>query len=222
MTGFDGVVFDMDGVIFDTETVGLRSWEAVGKRHGFENVLHYARECIGRSTKDSMKIMTQAYGDIDIAALKDECEREFADIIAREGLIFKKGARELLDWLKENGIKTAIASSTSRAGVLSHLKRTGTEDRFLFIVGGDMVENSKPEPEIYLKACEGLGTAPANTFAIEDSNNGMISAHRAGMRALLVPDIVENTAEAKSYAERIFSDLFEVKEYFRQHRTTTA
>lgn len=213
MISFDGVVFDMDGVIFDTETVGLRSWAAVGDRHGLENVEHYARECIGRSTKDSIEILKNAYGDIDIEALRIECQQEFKRIIAEEGLKFKKGAKELLTWLKDSGIKTALASSTEYRGVMAHLKNAGIDDKFSFVVGGDMVKNSKPEPEIYLKACEGLGVLPERAFAIEDSNNGIISAYRAGMRPLLVPDIVENTDEVKAMAERIFTDLDEVREF---------
>lgn len=212
MSGF-AVVFDMDGVIFDTETVGLRSWVIVGERHGLENVEHYARECIGRSTKDSIKILSGAYGDIDIEALRAECVCEFKNIIAREGLVMKKGARGLLEWLKEQGIKTALASSTEYSGVMGHLKSAGIDGFFDTVIGGDMVTNSKPEPEIYLKACKALGVSPENAFAIEDSNNGIISAHRAGMRALLVPDIVENTEEVKQMAEKSFKDLFEVRDY---------
>ena len=210
------VVFDMDGVIFDTETVGLRSWAAVGERHGLENVEHYARECIGRSTKDSIKILRDAYGDIDIEALRAECVFEFKSIIAAEGLKMKKGAKELLSWLKENGIKTAIASSTEYNGVISHLKNAGIDGFFDAVIGGDMVIDSKPEPEIYLKACEALGAEPGAAFAIEDSNNGIISAYRAGMRPLLVPDIVENTEEVKKMSEKIFSDLLQVKDHLSQ------
>lgn len=212
MSGF-AVVFDMDGVLFDTETVGLRAWVAVGERHGLENVEHYARECIGRSTKDSMAILKAAYSDIDIEALKDECAAEFKRIISAEGLTLKKGVKELLSWLRENGIRAAVASSTEIASVKAELKMAGIDGFFVSVTGGDMVKNSKPDPEIYLRACDELGVSPADTFAVEDSNNGIISAKRAGMRPLLVPDIVENTPEVKQMAEKIFSDLFDVKDH---------
>ena len=208
------VVFDMDGVIFDTETVGLRAWSAVGKRHGLADVEPYARECIGRSTKDSMAIMQKAYPQADILALKDECIAEFKHLLATEGLQLKKGVTELLEWLKEHNIKTAIASSTEQKGVLSHLKTAGIDKYFCTVIGGDMVTNSKPEPEIYLKACAALGEAPSDCYAIEDSNNGIISAHRAGMHPILVPDIVENTPEVRAMAEHEFTDLTEVKAFF--------
>ncbi|MBO6141726.1 MAG: HAD family phosphatase [Ruminococcus sp.] len=215
MSGFS-VVFDMDGVIFDTETVGLRAWVAVGERHSLENVEHYARECIGRSTKDTMAILRAAYKDVDIEHLRAECTYEFKRIIAAEGLTLKKGVKELLEWLKENGIKTAIASSTEINGVKGHLRMAGIEEYFEKIIGGDMVTHSKPEPEIYLKACEQLGEKPENTYAIEDSNNGIISAFRAGMHPLLVPDIVENTPEVRQMAEREFKDLLEVRDFLAQ------
>lgn len=208
------VVFDMDGVIFDTETAGLKAWVSVGKRYGLENVEQNARTCIGRSTKDSMAIMQSAYPGMDIEALKNECIAEFKRILMTEGLKLKEGANDLLRWLKANGIKTAIASSTEYKGVMSHLKTAGIDEYFGTVIGGDMVTNSKPEPEIYLKACAALGEAPADCFAIEDSNNGIISAHRAGMRALLVPDIVENTPEVKAMAEREFVSLAEVLQFF--------
>lgn len=210
----------MDGVIFDTETVGLRAWLAVGKRHGFEDVEPYARECIGRSTKDSMAIMQNAFPQADILSLKDECIAEFKKIIMTEGLQLKKGAAELLQWLDDNNIKTAIASSTEQHGVMSHLKAAGIDKYFGTVIGGDMVTNSKPEPEIYLKACAALDEAPSRCFAIEDSNNGIISAHSAGMRAILIPDIVENTPEVKAMAEKQFIDLLEVKQYLEQQLTS--
>ncbi|MBR1752046.1 MAG: HAD-IA family hydrolase [Ruminococcus sp.] len=216
MMSIAAVVFDMDGVIFDTETVGLESWEIVGTRHGLENVRKYALECIGRSTKDSMEILRSAYPDQDIDRLRDECTGVFADIIEREGLKFKAGVRELLEWLKSNGIKTALASSTSYKGVCAHLERAGIKDYFDKIIGGDMVENSKPEPEIYLKACKLLDAAPENAYAIEDSNNGIISAYRAGMKPLLVPDIVKNTDEVRTMAQMEFDDLFGVLGYFEK------
>lgn len=208
------VVFDMDGVIFDTESLALECWLKVGERHGLENVRHYAMVCIGRSTKDSTEILKRAYPDEDIGSLWVECSAEYSKRIENGGLRLKKGARELLEWLTDNGVKTAVASSSAYDGVKDHLDRTGLTGYFDRIIGGDMVENSKPEPEIYLKACEMLGVPPDQAYAIEDSNNGIISAYRAGMIPLLVPDIVKNTDEVRAMAHREFKDLFEVRDHF--------
>ena len=210
------VVFDMDGVLFDTETVALKSWITVGERHGYTGIEPVAFKCVGRSTKDTIAIFQSAYPDADIPSMFTECVDEFKRIIAAEGLKLKKGVTELLSWLKENNVKTAVASSTDKHGVLSNLKKAGLESYFSVVFGGDTVENSKPDPEIYLKACAALGEAPQDCFAVEDSNNGIISAARAGMRPILVPDLVENTDEVKKLAEKQFKDLLEVKEFFER------
>ena len=210
------VVFDMDGVLFDTETVALKSWITVGERHGYTGIEPVAFNCIGRSTKDTIAIFQSAYPDADIPSLLVECVDEFKRIISAEGLTLKTGVRELLEWLKANGIKTAVASSTNKHGVLSNLRMSGLDGYFSVVFGGDTVENSKPDPEIYQKACAALDEPPQSCFAVEDSNNGIISASRAGMRPILVPDIVENTDEVKALAEKQFKDLLEVRDYFEK------
>lgn len=212
----DGIIFDMDGVIFDSEQIGLRCWVMIGERYGLENVEQTARRCIGRSTVDSMQIFEDAYGDrVSIPKLYKEGKVLFHEIMEKEGLPLKSGAKKLLEWLSGNGVKVGLASSTSYNVVVEELKASGLIDHFSVIVGGDMVEHSKPQPDIYLLACEKLGVRPEFTAAVEDSRNGIISAHRAGMKPLLVPDLIEPDEEMLKLAEKKFGSLDELLDELR-------
>ena len=212
----DAVVFDMDGIIFDTETIALRSWQDAADAHGLGDISETAMKCVGRSTVDTLKIFEAAYGDkVSIEQMYIECITRFKEIIQTEGMPIKKGARELLEFLKQSGAKVALASSTSYETVVAELKDADLFKYFRVIVGGDMIKNSKPEPEIYLLACEKLGADPKKSAAVEDSRNGIISASRAGMYPFLVPDIIEPDEEMLKLSHKKFADLFDVKEYLQ-------
>ena len=129
------------------------------------------------------------------------------------GLPLKKGAVELLSWLKEQNALLALASSTKRSLVIQELTDAGLLDYFSVITGGDQISHSKPDPEIYLKACEKLGIDPKEAYAVEDSYNGIRSAFSAGMKPLMVPDLLPPTGEMEEKAHRIFDDLLEVRDF---------
>ena len=214
LSELDAVVFDMDGVIFDTETIALRSWQDTADSHGLGDITQTAMKCVGRSTVDTLKIFEESYGDrVSIEQMHIECINRFNEIMQTEGLPVKLGTRELLEHLKANGAKVALASSTTYDRVVMELKDADLFKYFSVIIGGNMIEHSKPEPEIYLLACEKLGADPKKSAAVEDSRNGIISASRAGMMPFLVPDIIEPDEEMKQLAHKQFADLLEVKEY---------
>ncbi|MBQ2580986.1 MAG: HAD family phosphatase [Ruminococcus sp.] len=214
LSELDAIVFDMDGVIFDTETIALRSWQDAADAHNIGDITETAMKCVGRSTVDTLRIFEEAYGDrISIEQMHIECIERFKEIVRTEGMPVKVGARELLEHLKASGIKVALASSTSYQTVVDELKDADLFKYFRVIVGGDMIEHSKPEPEIYLLACEKLGADPKRSAAVEDSRNGIISASRAGMMPFLVPDIIEPDEDMKQLAHKQFSNLLEVKDF---------
>lgn len=128
------------------------------------------------------------------------------------------GAESLLRWLKESGWILGLASSTRSATVMKHLEQAGFSEYFSTVVTGDMVENSKPQPDIYLLACRELGVRPEEAYAIEDSPNGIRSAHAAGMRPLMVPDMIAPDEEMMRLSFRIFDDLTQVLEYLKGER----
>ncbi len=220
------IVFDMDGVLFDTERLCIESWLAVADRHGFSDMETFYPRCIGRNAADTRALTLEFYGaDFNYDGFSREASAWFHDSIRQNGLPVKKGVRELLDYLWKNKSlpkpesgqqpewKIALASSTGYASVISHLELAGLRKYFSVIVTGDMVKHSKPEPDIYLMACEKLGAEPADTYAVEDSPNGIRAAYRAGMKPIMVPDLIAADEEMKRLSHRIFADLTEVKGY---------
>lgn len=127
----------------------------------------------------------------------------------------KSGARELLSYLKDRDIKVGLASSTSYKGVIKNLKGACLLDYFHVIIGGDMIKHSKPQPEIYLLACEKLGVRPEKTVAVEDSYNGIKAAYNAKMIPIMVPDLIAPTDEILSMVYKKMDSLDAVLEYFK-------
>lgn len=189
---FDAVVFDMDGVIFDTEKLVLKSWQEVARRHGVEDIESVCRACLGLNQKEAEKKFCEKYGDdFPYWEYKKETRALFFEPYYGEHLPIKPGAEGLLKELKRRKIPVALATSTRREVVEKELRDADLFQYFNEIVCGDMVEHSKPHPEIFTKACELLGVDPAKSYAIEDSFHGIRAAHAAGMRTIMVPDMVE-------------------------------
>ena len=125
----------------------------------------------------------------------------------------KKGVTELLELLKQNGKKIALASSTRRQTVENQLRDADILSYFDAVVCGDMVARSKPAPDIFLKACECIEVAPHNAYAIEDSYNGIRAAHAGKLRPIMVPDLLPADDEMRRLAETVQEDLLEVGRY---------
>ena len=149
----------------------------------------------------------------------EEYKAEMAEVFfshASGGKLAKKpGVEELLKYLKMRGFKIGLASSTREALVRSEISDGGLLGYFDQIIGGDMVERSKPEPDIFLEACRRLGTRPENCYVIEDSHNGIRAAYAAGMHPIMVPDLMEVTEEMKFLAEEILGSLCAVQEFLQ-------
>lgn len=212
---FQAVVFDMDGVIFDSEAKVVECWQIVADKYGIPDIEDACRHCLGINRDATRAYMLEAYGQ-DFPY--DEYKREMSDLFHKRygngRLPVKAGVREILSWIKEHGIKIALASSTRRAIVEAELKAAGLYDYFDKVICGDMVEKSKPAPDIFLKACNELGVRPCDAYAIEDSYNGVRSAQSAGLKCIMVPDLVPATDEMRELAERVLPDLMAVVEYF--------
>ena len=161
------VVFDMDGVIFDSESLVIETWQEVAKRHHIEKIEEVCMKCLGTKAAASKTIFKNAYGeDFPYDDYKAEMAVLFHERAAGGKLRQKPGIKELLAYLREKGIKTAVASSTRREIVLRELEEGGLLSWFDRIVCGDMVTRSKPEPDIFLKACELLEVEPKDAYAL--------------------------------------------------------
>lgn len=211
------VVFDMDGVIFDSERLVLKSWKKIGEKYGYADIENVFYRCIGVNTEETKKIVKEYYGsDFPYDTYKAETSKWFHDRYDNGRLPLKPGVRELLDYLKEKNVPLAVASSTREAVVLQELMDAGLLPYFERIIGGDMVRRSKPEPDIFLKACEKLGVTPEMAIVIEDSFNGIRAAKRAGMIPVMVPDLLMPDEAITKLAYRIFPSLREVKAWLQR------
>lgn len=211
------VLFDMDGVIFDSERVVLEGWQTVARRHGFSHVEIPFHRCIGTNSAVSKKIFLDFYGeDFEYELYHQECSTFYHERCDGGKLPQKPGVRELLVYLKENGYYTAIASSTRRSLVEQQVIDAGLRPFFDCIVGGDMVTKSKPEPDIFLKAAEAVAGERSDIYVIEDSFNGIRAAQAAGMFPIMVPDMVPPDEEMKQKAGIILQNLLEVKDFLAQ------
>lgn len=210
------VVFDMDGILFDTERICQYSWIQVAKRRGLPGMEDVFSRCIGLNSAGSRQIVTEAYGeDFDYEDFRTETSIWFWDYIEANGLPVMPGAEKLLCWLKGSGWILGLASSTRSTTVLKHLEQAGFSEYFSTVVTGDMVKHSKPQPDIYLQTCSKLNVNPEEAYAIEDSPNGIRSAHAAGMCPLMVPDMIAPDEEMRNLSYRIFEDLTQVLEFLK-------
>ena len=216
------VVFDMDGVIFDSENTFLRCWLEASAHYGLEPELVRSTyvKCIGTNSNQTAEIYRNAFlkrlGEKNMHRMWDESVELHRTRYAGDNLPIKAGVREILTFLKAGGIPVGIASSTQKSKVEQRIRTAGLSEFFVGAVGGDAVKISKPNPEIYLLACETFGFAPENTFTIEDSYNGIRAASAAGMRPIMVPDIVSADAEMRGLSEAICADLFGAMEYLQR------
>lgn len=217
MKDFDAVVFDMDGVIFDSETCVIESWMYVADKYNIEGIEEACNECLGLNREATKIKMLERYGsDFPYDEFKQEASKFYHDKYDGGRLPIKPGIEELLKFLKCNDKKVAVASSTRREVVEAEIRDAGLLKYFDVLVCGDMVTKSKPDPEIFLKACEMLKVSPSRSFGIEDSYNGIRSSSSAGLRTIMVPDRIGPNGEMKKLTEIIVSSLVEVKEYLEK------
>lgn len=211
------VVFDMDGIIFDSERLVIDCWKVVAEKYAIPDIEEACNECLGVNSVETKDKFLKRYGqDFPYDAYKSEMSKIYHDNFDGGRLPMKIGVVELLEYIKECGLKVALASSTRSEVVTQQLKDAGILKYFQVIVGGDMVTRSKPQPDIFLKACEELGVAPQESFAIEDSYNGIRSAAAGHLRPLMVPDLMPPTSEMQNLSEGIFDTLLEVKGYLKE------
>ena len=210
----DGVVFDMDGVLFDTERLAADAWYEAARILGIPDIDAGVKGCVGLNHNDTEAFLAKCYGRGFPCEEFMECaSRAFREAVERDGLPVKPGVYEILKFLKEIGFKIALATSTRKPGAMGHLKSAGITDYFGTIVTGDMIVHGKPDPEIYKLACSKLSSLPENCIAVEDSPNGVKSAHDAGLKTIMIPDLIEPTEELEKLLYRKFVSLFELKEF---------
>lgn len=214
---FKAVVFDMDGIIFDSERLVIECWKEVADKYGIVDIEKACEACLGVNATETREIFKSFYGQ---AFPYDEYKKEMSELFHSRydggRLPTKVGVKELLRFLKEQDKMVGLASSTRKAVVVQELTDAGLIEYFDVVVGGDMVTRSKPQPDIFLKACEELGVLPEEAFAIEDSYNGIRAAAAGNLRPLMVPDLMPVTEEMQKLTECVFETLLDVKKFLEQ------
>lgn len=205
-------IFDMDGLMFDTERVFIGAWDYAGEKMGFGKAGYMVLRTLGMNTEACNQAWRDEFGpDVDIPALWNYSREYLEDYYSRYTVSVKKGLHELLCYLQGKGCKLAVASSTKRAKVEKNLLDAGVRQYFDVVIAGDMVEKSKPEPDIYLRAAAELGVKPEDCIALEDSRNGLLSAHAAGMQVIMVPDLWQPDETVKQFIVGPFESLLHVR-----------
>ncbi len=211
---FDAIIFDMDGLMFDTERIGLEAFCHAASMHGYKNKEEFFKNLIGRTVADADRAMKETFGsDFPITAVRQDRALYISEIRRTSGIPMKTGLRELLKYLKKRGIPLGIASSSAHTIVKENLIHAGIQQYFQTYLCGDEIINGKPHPEIYLKMAKRLSKNPSTCIVLEDSLLGVTAAYTAGMIPIMVPDMQEPTESIRQIAHRIFPSLHEVRTY---------
>jgi beta-phosphoglucomutase family hydrolase len=218
MDKIEAVLFDMDGVIFDTENVYLEVWTKVFQKYGYEMTKDIYISVMGSGRKNVIKTFLNVYGqDLPIIQMYQEKDEKLEQVIEKGQVPIKVGVKKILIFLRENGYKVALVTSAKRDRAIKQLKMANIEEIFDVIVCGDEVTNSKPDPEIFLKAARKISVNPENCIVIEDSPAGIKSAYNAEMIGIHVEDLKKADEEMLKYCHKSFKNLLDVKEYLSKY-----
>jgi HAD superfamily hydrolase (TIGR01509 family) len=205
------VVFDMDGLLVDTEQVVFEAMRAAAGGSGFEMPLELFKRLVGLPSYVSDSIVVEHFGEgFDLEGWRQAVWRHFNEIAAG-GVALKTGVIELLDALDARGLPRAIATSSGREAVEHSLGPHGIIERFDAVISRELQTRHKPDPDPFLKAAAAVEIAPEDCLALEDSHNGVRAAAAAGMMTVMVPDLLDPTDEMRELALHIAEDLHEVR-----------
>ncbi len=192
------VIFDMDGTMIDTESIKENGWKYAGNCLGIEINDEILCEIRGTNKEYIRKLFLKKFNTINFEQLYQLREKFIENNIETNGIKMKKGLTVILEFLKENNYKIAVASSSHEKTIKKYLEKMNILEFFDVILGGDMVENGKPDPEIYLKAIELLNIPKEQCVGVEDSINGILSVYKAGIKPIMIPDLEQPTEEIRN------------------------
>lgn len=212
-----GFIFDMDGLMLDTESVGFQIWSNLLQKYGLEVKEEFLYKIRGRNV-NSAKIIYDVYypnSKVDFYELRERKNLLLQDYFTKNTIVKKKGIDNLLSYLKSNGKKLAVATSTKKDMATFNLKKTGLYDYFDAFVFGDQVEFSKPNPDIFLKATKALDLDVFDVMVLEDSMSGLMASKNAMIDSIWIPDGDVRPDGVLDYVYLEFKDLDEVVDYLK-------
>lgn len=211
------VIFDMDGLMFDTENMSKKLWKKLGRKHRYNFEDSFFDRVIGLDLSATIKVFEDVFGsDFPYEVLKKDKNKMMIKEIKDSGIPIKKGLIEAIKFLKKNDILIAVASSSKRSAVNFYLESAELKDKFDFIIGGDEVKCSKPSPEIFLKCYEKLNVKKEQILILEDSVNGIKAANKAEIKVVLIPDLVKVPCEIEKLTFAKLTDLTEVPKLIKK------
>ena len=205
------VIFDMDGLLIDSETVSAQAFKDTANDYGLSNSYDIFLSLVGCNENSHKIILEEKLGQqLDTHQFRTDWIDRYQAILAKGVPPLLPGVTELLDWLQSVGIKMAVATSSGANTAEHKLSSNGIIDFFQSITSGDDVEISKPNPEIYIKAAASINVQPSNAWALEDSENGVRAAVAAGLIVIQVPNLVEPSSDLLSLGHTVHTDLHQV------------
>jgi HAD superfamily hydrolase (TIGR01509 family) len=209
--GIFAVLFDMDGLMLDTERMARVAWKRALAEQGYQLDDHNYLRMVGRTVQDARLILRELFGqELPFQKVFDMRQAYYDADIEQNGIPIKPGLLELLDFLEAQLVPKAVASSTPCWFATHKLARAGIDARFKAIVCGDMVTQGKPAPDLFLEAARQIAMPPERCVVLEDSEAGITAAHAAGMVPVMVPDLKQPTPEILALAYRVLPSLYEV------------
>lgn len=206
------IIFDMDGLMIDTEPIAERAWKKTFKDLGYTLSDELNRSMIGRNVPDSNRIVQDAMGaDFPIALCRERANAAYTKLLDTEGIPLKNGLIELLEFLQKRSCAMAVATSTPRNLALHKLALTNLTSNFKAIVAGDDVLKGKPAPDLFLAAARLAGATPGRCVVLEDSPAGIRAGHAAGMVPIMIPDLIEPDEEITKLAFAVVPTLHEAQ-----------
>lgn len=203
------IIFDVDGLLLDTERIAREGWRRAMSERGFTLTDEFYLNLVGRTQLASKPILLTKYGaDFPFEEVYADRGQYIITYVRQHGIADRPGARSLLDYLQEKGVRMAVGSASPTDYSIEKLALTQLNGYFEVTVFGDEVPNSKPAPDIFLEAANRLNVPPKNCIVLEDSSAGVCAAHAAGMRVIMVPDLIQVDDELKEIAYAVLPDLY--------------
>jgi len=215
MEKIKGAIFDMDGLMIDTEKLYVRFWIQSAADFGYDMKPEHVYAIRSLSRKYSIPKLKSFLGeDFPTEDVRSHRTNLLNAYIDEHGLEVKKGLFTLLDHLRDHGIKMAVATCTPTERSMKYVEKIGASAYFTAIVGGDMITNGKPDPDIYLTAAKALGLPPQECAAFEDSPNGIQSANSAGCHTIMIPDMTQPDDELRPLISAVYDSLDKAVSFF--------
>ncbi|MBE6122198.1 MAG: HAD family phosphatase [Erysipelotrichaceae bacterium] len=206
-----GAIFDMDGLLFDTEQVFQKNWTAIADEMGIELDPAFRRTICGTNGALMNSIIERFYHVEDGQPIQEDVyNRVHRDL--ENSVPEKPGLREILQFFRDKGYKIAVASSSTKEQIRHNMELAGVTDYFDAFVSGKEVEHGKPAPDVFLKAAKDIGCDPQNCYVFEDAFNGVQAGYASGAKVIMVPDMLQPTDEIRALTHHVCSSLLEAVE----------